>query len=248
MAAADTQSKIKNKKDKLRPSTLKLPEVMREDPKTELNNMKIVSILQQMNKPQINKLFEEINTDTITKINYALIGDYSGRKIIYVISFNRNTDEIPINMFFYSSSGISREGTDIKDYIFPCTGFSEAIREIKIDKLEDEYIHKYIREESSDVRDMKEEEELLKYGRFINLNNTIVGKILYQNREKIFSDAQILPVDKINLNIRKILKIKIINHIPMIEVFGIMGMIFTELILTPPSLGGMIKYKFKLNF
>ena len=70
-----------------------------EEPDNEINK-EIVTLLKHMNNIQIDNLFEKIDITKITKITYAIIGNYEGRNIIYVRNINSGSENISIDMFF----------------------------------------------------------------------------------------------------------------------------------------------------
>jgi|688.fasta_scaffold205586_2 hypothetical protein len=127
------------------------------------------------------------NMQNINSIKCHTLFVINDRPIIYVKSITINNCEIPIHMGFYRSTGISRGDKKIKNYWFPTTHLSQLVKDFyHIDKPEDNYILKYDNKSlilSTDETEIKEQDELLTYGRFITINNALVSYFLTTKNE-----------------------------------------------------------------
>lgn len=154
----------------------------------------IVSMLKYMYKNEdtaettlqtiFNGLTDVKNIHSIKCHPLFIIND---RPIIYVKTITINNCEIPIHMGFYRSTGISRGDKTIRNYWFPTTHLSQLAKDFyHIAKPEDNYLVKYDNKSlvlSSDETEIKEQDELLTYGRFINENNALVCYFLTTKNE-----------------------------------------------------------------
>ena len=125
---------------------------------------------------------------------------FEERPIVYVKSITTRNKKIPddisrkidVNLAFYRSTGTSRHDQTITNFWFPTTKIT-TIGEIIITKLESSYVSKYeqykYKSLSDDPTEVTEQENILKYGRYINLTNALVGYFLYINNGKINEDS-----------------------------------------------------------
>lgn len=130
---------------------------------------------------------------SINKNNRTTIGE---RPIVYVKSITTRNKKIPddifkentVNLAFYRSTGTSRHDSIIKDFWFPTTKITSG-DDVIINKLESIYVSKYesykYKELSTDPAEVTEQDNILKYSRYINYINALVGYFLYINNDKI---------------------------------------------------------------
>ena len=176
------------------------------DPVMDLRKFNIMSMLRYMcndvenTQTVLNTIFAGVSNIECC-INYHKVFIINERPIVYVTSLTLNNSEIPINMGFYKSLGISRGDSTIKEYWFPTTQIIRLLNNYKLSKPEDNYILKYdaIYKLSTNEADIKEQDDLLKYGRFINKHYALICYLLYQNNSTIldsdFIPAQLQPND-----------------------------------------------------
>ena len=161
----------------------------------------------------LTDLFKEFEENYIIKnIEYYEIFSISGsinksngttfeeRPIVYVKSITtRNkkihddiSRKIDVKLAFYRSTGTSRHDQTITNFWFPTTKIT-TIGEIIITKLESSYVSKYepykYKSLSEDPTEIIEQENILKYGRYINLTNALIGYFLHINNNKINEDS-----------------------------------------------------------
>uniref|UniRef100_A0A6C0HGJ7 Uncharacterized protein n=1 Tax=viral metagenome TaxID=1070528 RepID=A0A6C0HGJ7_9ZZZZ len=171
------------------------------DPEAVLRKANILSMLRFMcndindTQTTLNSIFNRLSKEPITCIKYHPIAMISGRPIVYVTSMVINDTEIPINMGFYKSTGISRSDSTIKECWFPTT---QAIRitedKYRLEKPEDNYILKYENCYNLSNHDILEQEELLHYGRFINKKYASVCYFLYKHNT-LLADSLFVPIE-----------------------------------------------------
>ena len=153
----------------------------------------ILSMLRHMSsntEMTLKTIFYSLKDKPITTIKCHLVFVINERPIIYVKSIIINNCEIPIHLGFYKSTGTSRYDRTIKDYWFPTTQMICIAKDCyKLDKPEDNYILKYdhITTLSTNEDEIKEQDMLLKYGRFINENNALVSYFL-NTKNKLLSE------------------------------------------------------------
>jgi len=151
----------------------------------------IITMLKYMYRDEksysINNIFHDlIDKNTINTIKYYKLFIINDRPILYVKSITVNRVEIHINLSFYRSSGISRGDESIKNYWFPTTHIRiDYDKKYILAKLEDNYLEKY---ENMPIltdpsRNREEEEGILNYGRYITMNNALVGYFLFTNND-----------------------------------------------------------------
>jgi hypothetical protein len=181
--------------------TLQLPP---KDPESDLRKFNIMSMLKYMcsdvknTQNTLNSIFDGIIYETINdsiNIKYHKIFIIEKRPIVYVTSIIINNIEIPINMGFYKSMGISRRDSTIKNYWFPTTQIIQlSNNNYKLSKSEDNYILKYdaIYKLSKNEVDIIEQNNLIQYGRFINKNYALVCYVLYKNNH-LLSECEFSP-------------------------------------------------------
>lgn len=159
----------------------------------------IINMLKYMTDKDnsIQVIFDELtDKKNINNIKYYKLFNINERPILYVKSITINGIEIPIDLSFYKSTGTSRGDEAIKDYWFPTTKIRIEDGKYKLSKLEDAYLAKY--ENMANIntsRNIVEEYDLLKYGRFITINNALVGYFLYKNNNILLNSS----FDPVNL-------------------------------------------------
>jgi hypothetical protein len=166
--------------------------IPKRDIKMELRKSTILSMLRYMSsftdttELVLKTIFDSLK-DKAININFMkchLVFVINERPIIYVKSITINNCEIPIHSGFYKSTGISRHDITIKDCWFPTTRLRYIAKYCyKLDKPEDNYILKYdhMSTLSTNEDEIKEQDMLIKYGRFINENNALVSCFLNKN-------------------------------------------------------------------
>ena len=141
---------------------LPLLNTSREFAKNTLRKDEIIRKLKHMNRDNVIELFEEFDAKpNIGDIRFNIedLGTYDGRKLVEVDGQK-----------FYKSTGTSREGTHLKGIFLPYDKINRDApfpQDRRIQKLEDKYILAPLQEL------LPIEEELIKYGRFINEENAI---------------------------------------------------------------------------
>ena len=177
------------------------------DPVSVLRKANIMTMLKYMfndiedTQTTLNSIFDGLRDkfkETIYDIKYHKIFIINERPIIYVTSITINNIETPINMGFYKSLGTSRGDSTIKDYWFPTTKLLHIINDVyKLAKPEDNYVLKYDASYklSKTEDDIIEQDNLLRYGRFINEHIALVCYILYNHNHLLinseFAQAQL---------------------------------------------------------
>lgn len=170
--------------------------IPKRNPELEFRKSSIVSMLKYMYKNEdstettLQTIFNGLKEKTSIQCIKCHALFVNERAIIYVKSITINNCEIPINLGFYKSTGISRGDTTIKNCWFPTTHLSQIVKDFcHFAKPEDNYILKYdsIYTLSTNVDEIKEQDDLLHYGRFINENNALVSYFLY-SKNKVLSE------------------------------------------------------------
>jgi len=129
-----------------------------------------------MNLTQIHNIYDELRDVNDFNITVTTKDPIGGRKIIAVTEGD-DDDEV----YFYRSSGTSREKANTINIWFPCLGNcisprGNSLTKKRISKLEDEYITKnntnitHILETNPDIKT---------YMRFITKKNAMISKKLF---------------------------------------------------------------------
>ena len=170
--------------------------IPKRDLKMDLRRSTILSMLRYMSsfadttEITLKTIFDSLKDKAITTIKCHLVFVINERPIIYVKSITINNCEIPIHSGFYKSTGISRHDRTIKDCWFPTTRLRYIAKNCyKLDKPEDNYILKYdhMYTLSTNEDEIKEQDMLIKYGRFINENNALICFFL-NKKNKLLSE------------------------------------------------------------
>jgi hypothetical protein len=140
--------------------------------------------LKYMQITQINKLYNKIKEENIDfEFDCKILKQEHGRKMIKITSINKKP--LSKNLFFYQSTGKSRNNK-IKDIWFPCDEVCLSPISKRITKAENRYLYNnrnnltsQIKKETPSYNPANNEPYLSKYGRFINKENTIISKMLY---------------------------------------------------------------------
>jgi hypothetical protein len=157
---------------------------------TILSMLRYMTLFTETTEMTLKTIFDSLKDKAITSIKCHLVFVINERPIIYVKSITINNCEIPIHLGFYKSTGTSRYDRTIKDYWFPTTQMRCIANDCyKLDKPEDNYILKYdhMTTLSTNEDEIKEQDMLMKYGRFINENNALVSYFLH-NKNKLVSE------------------------------------------------------------
>jgi len=148
---------------------------------SDSNVMKIQSQLKYMSGAECMHIYSILEND-IEKLYYKIIFIFSLRPIIFVTKIKIKDTIIHINMPFYKSTGTSRDvDSSIKNLWFPTTGMevqSFDFTKLGLMKLEDIYISDDKNITSANIPD------LITYSRFINKNNALISKYLYEKFPK----------------------------------------------------------------
>jgi len=156
---------------------------------TILSMLRYMTLSTETTEMTFKTIFDSLKDKASTSIKCHLVFVINERPIIYVKSITINNCEIPIHLGFYKSTGTSRYDITIKDYWFPTTQMRCIAKDCyKLDKPEDNYILKYdhMTTLSTNEDEIKEQDMLMKYGRFINENNALVSYFLH-NKNKLVS-------------------------------------------------------------
>jgi hypothetical protein len=178
--------------------------IPKRDIKMDFRKSTILSMLRYMTlstEMTLETIFDSLKDKAITSIKCHLVFVINERPIIYVKSITINNCEIPIHLGFYKSTGTSRYDITIKDYWFPTTRLRYIAKYCyKLDKPEDNYILKYdhMSTLSTNEDEIKEQDILIKYGRFINENNALICYIL--NNKNTFLSELVFEQCKIESN------------------------------------------------
>lgn len=113
----------------------------------------------------------------IVHVVYKTLGEYAGRTIVYVFSYDTFTlRRVPINQMFYRSTGTSR-GALTEGLWFPMTQFKHEFNSTgyRIGKLEDEYLMDDHLDQYLKGVKLHPEDDIARYGRYLRKDLAVVG-------------------------------------------------------------------------
>lgn len=151
--------------------------------KSKIRNNKCVSArsLKNMTMSHINKLYKSIQKENLNfEFDCKILVPELGRKMIKITSINKKPP--PKDLFFYQS-----RNNKTKDIWFPLQ--EDYISQIskKIKKAENRYLYNNINNFNTQIRNENKfynpknnQLYLSKYGRFINKENIIISKMLFE--------------------------------------------------------------------
>ena len=177
-------SRMSMKRSGKRPSSL--TKVIRHpSKKISYKNQSVRNSLKYMQRSHIDKLYKTIKEENVDfEFDCKILAPEHGRKMIQITSINKKTPSK--TLFFYQSTGTSRNN-NIKDIWFPCDEVCLSPISKRITKAENRYLYNnrnnftsQIKKETNTYNPKNNEPYLSKYGRFINKENTIISKMLYE--------------------------------------------------------------------
>ena len=167
-----------------RPPPIKMS-LKKDSSNMSFRNQTVRNTLKYMKRSQIDKLYETIKEENVDfEFDCKILAPEHGRKMIQITSINKKP---PLkNLFFYQSTGKSRNN-NIKDIWFPCDEVCLSPISKRITKAENRYLYNsrsnftsQMKKETASYKPQNNEPYLSKYGRFINKENAIISKMLYE--------------------------------------------------------------------
>ena len=137
----------------------------------------------------------ERSIDEIVQVVYKTLGEYAGRIIVYVFSYDTFTQRrVPINQLFYRSTGTSRSSL-LEGLWFPMTQFKPELNAagFRIGKLEDAYLSDQRLEKYVHGQKLHPDDDIEAYGRYLRRELAVVGGWLLKRWKQPTTLGQVDP-------------------------------------------------------